>query len=274
MGEDAGQVAIQAIEAFQMSEKERWKLIQNGDFPVIQMSPEERFIDQMQIGYQLLKKQDSLAACQAWIDAWEIAKSMARPGMRTREEFVKAYPELEVYFENWCYDFMFELHNAGLHDTRFHEYRLQYIREFLSQFPNEDEDIILNFGRSQGEALWELGKHSEAEAVYTALVERLPDEAWAYIDWADQYWLMNDSLKQYDRAEAILQQALKRPKLKNRGDLWDRLANLYDEWGKPEKSKALRLEQKKAGQAVPKPQVVLIEQEAKKRTKRGRRKKK
>jgi predicted Zn-dependent protease len=83
---------------------------------------------------------------------------------------------------------------------------------------------------------------------------------------------MDDSLRQYDRAEAILQQALKRPNLKDRIDLWDRLADLYDEWGKPEKSKALRLEQKKAGQAVSQPQAVLIEQKAKKRTKRGRRK--
>jgi hypothetical protein len=43
VGEDAGQAAMQAIEAFQMSEKARWKQIQNGNFPVIQMSPEERF---------------------------------------------------------------------------------------------------------------------------------------------------------------------------------------------------------------------------------------
>ena len=274
VGADAGQAAIRSIEAFQMSEEARWKQIRDGNFPAIQISIEDRFIDQIQIGYQLLKKQDFVAACQDWVQAWEIAKTMALPEMRTREEFVKAYPEVEVYFENWCYDFMFELHNAGVHDPKFYGYRLQYVQEFLSQFPDEDEDTLLNFGRGQGEALWGLGKHSEAEAVYTALVERLPDEAWAYIGWADQYWLMNNSQKQYDRAEAIMQQALKRSNLKDRGDLCDRLAALYNEWGKPEKSKALRLEEKKASQAIPKPQVDLIEQKAKKRARRGRRKKK
>ncbi len=274
VGVYAGQVAIQAIDAFQMGEEVRWKQILEGNFPVIQLSPAERFIDQMQIGYQLLKKQDFVAACQDWMQAWEIAKTMALPEMRTREEFVKAYPELEIYFENWCYDFMFELHNAGVRDPKFYGYRLQYVQEFFNQFPDEDEDTHLNFGRGQGEALWELGKHSEAEAVYTALVERLPDEAWAYIGWADQYWLMNNSQKQYDRAEAIMQQALKRPHLKDRSDLCDRLAALYDEWGKPEKSKTLRLEEKKASHVVPKPQVDLSEQKAKKRARRGRRKKK
>jgi len=274
VGADAGQAAIRAIEAFQISEEARWKQIQAGNFPVIQVSTEERFINQMQIGYNFLNKQDIVAACQDWMKAWEIAKTMAQPEMRTREEFVKAYPELEIYFENWCYDFLFELQNAGAHDPRFYGIRLQYVQEFLSQFPDENEDTLLNFGRGQGEALWELGKHSEAEAVYTDLVKRLPDEAWAYIGWADQYWLMNSSPKNYDRAEAIMQQALKRSNLKDRNDLWDRLADLYDEWGKPEKSKVLRLEQKKASQAAPRPQVIQLEQKAKKHTRRGRRKKK
>lgn len=85
---------------------------------------------------------------------------------------------------------------------------------------------------------------------------------------------MNDSPKQYDRAEAILQQGVNRLNLKDRDDLWDRLADLYDEWGKPEKSKALQLELKKAGQAVTKPQAVQIEQKAKKGTKRKRHNKK
>ena len=68
--------------------------------------------------------------------------------------------------------------------------------------------------------------------------------------------------------------ALKRSNLKDRGDLCDRLAALYNEWGKPEKSKALRLQEKRVGQAIPTPQVDLIEQKAKKRARSGWRKKK
>lgn len=86
VGVDAGQSAIHAIDAFQMSEEAHWTQTQNGSLPVIQLAPEERFIDQMQIGYQFLEKQDFLAACQTWIQAWEIAKTMARPKMRTRYE--------------------------------------------------------------------------------------------------------------------------------------------------------------------------------------------
>jgi len=274
VGVDAGQSAIQTIDAFQMSEEAHWAQTRNGSLPVIQLAPEQRFIDQMQIGYQFLEKQDFLAACQTWIQAWEIAKTMARPEMRTRDEFSKAHPQLNPDFDNWCYDFMFELHNAGLDNRTFHEYRLQYIQEFFTQFPDEDNDVVLNFSSGRAEALWELGKQAESEAVYSDLVKRLPDEAWAYIGWADKYWILDKSPKQYARAEAIMLQALARPQLKNRPDLLERLTGLYKEWGKPEKASALRMAERKLNQTAANHQAVTKEQKQQKKRSRGRRGKK
>ncbi len=69
--------------------------------------------------------------------------------------------------------------------------------------------------------------------MFGALVERLPDEAWGYIGWADRYWLLDDSPKEYATAEAILRRALDRPNLQDRTDLLERLADMYDAWGKP-----------------------------------------
>ncbi len=126
-----------------------------------------------------------------------------------------------------------ELGNAGLDDPVYHEHRIRYVREFLAQFPDEGANHYVNFRRAEAESLWRMGRRDEAETVYAALVERLPDEGWGYIGWADQYWLLDKSLKDYSQAEAIMRRALARPTLRDRGDVLDRLAKLYDKSGKP-----------------------------------------
>jgi hypothetical protein len=133
----------------------------------------------------------------------------------------RVYPMVDHEFSNWCYDLMFELHNAGLSESAYHERRIEYIQEFLELFPGEknDADILLNFGRGKAEALWRLGRIPESEAVYANLVERLQDAGWAYIGWADEYWIFQDSSKDYARGEAILRQALQHPNLQDRSDV-------------------------------------------------------
>lgn len=79
-----------------------------------------------------------------------------------------------------------ELGNAAQLEPSYHERRLHYARQFLELFPGEDTLLHVNFMRAQGEALWWLGRQAEAEAVYTSLVERYPDEAWGHIGWADE----------------------------------------------------------------------------------------
>ena len=68
-----------------------------------------------------------------------------------------------------------------------------------------------------------LGRRTEAEQVYTALVEQLPDEGWGYIGWADHCWMYRDSPQDYGGAVAILQRALARPTLRDREHVIDRL---------------------------------------------------
>lgn len=111
---------------------------------------------------------------------------------------------------------------------------MKYIQEFFELFPGEksDEDTVLNFGRGKAEALWRLGRISESEVAFAALVERLPDAGWAYIGWSDEYWIFKDSSKDYARGEAILKQALQRPNLQDRSDVLERLKDLYRECGK------------------------------------------
>jgi tetratricopeptide (TPR) repeat protein len=217
---------LRAIDAFERDEARRWDQVRSGTLPPHVPSESDQLDELMQDGYDLLQSHQTTAACDRWLAAWEIVKHLARPEMKTVDAFDQAYPDLEQSVFNWSSDLEMELGNAGLDDSVYHERRLQYSREFLAQFPDEDANRYVNMLRAQGEALWHLGRSAEAEAVYAALAERLPDEGWAYIGWADNYWLLDDSPKEYATAEAILQRALARPALRDRGDVLERLEEL------------------------------------------------
>ncbi|MCP4540483.1 MAG: hypothetical protein GY832_25375 [Chloroflexi bacterium] len=228
--------ALRAIDAFHNKEIRRWKQVKAGTLPPIKLAVEEQVSDLIKAGYDLLKADQQITACDKWLEAWELIKQMAAPEMRTEIDFDNVYPEMLYSVFNWCSDMGMELHNAGVDDPVYHEHRLRYAREFLEQFPDVDENRHIDLKRAEGEALWNLGQRAEAETVYEKLVERLPDEGWGYIGWSDHYWIGGiHNPKEYERAEAILQRALARSNLSYRGDVLDRLDMLYGQWDKPEK---------------------------------------
>ena len=182
----------------------------------------------------LAKEHQFAAACDQWLRAWELAKQMATPEMTKLDDFREAHGGLTEFPLNWCGDLEMTLYDVGFENPVYWEHRLRYAREFVQQFPNEDTLNYLNFKRAEGEALWRLGRVEESEACYADLVQKLPDEAWAYIGWADGYWLFTDSAKDYEKGEAIMKRALDRPDLHDRNDVLDRLADLYQEWEKPQ----------------------------------------
>ena len=196
---------------------------------------EEKQLDRlMQAGYELLEnrrtsKDQVQAACDKWLDAWEQVKQMATPDMRTIDAFDYAYPNLTQFASNWTGDLEMELGNAN-----YHEQRIRYVHEYLDLFPDEDDDIYVLFKRAEGEALWRSGRQAEAESMYAALVEKLPDKAWAYIGWSDEYYIGAWTAKDYASGEAILLRALERPTLEERQDVLERLVRLYIEWGRPD----------------------------------------
>ena len=238
VGEHRARAALRAIDAFEEVETERWALVRAGTLPPIELTPDEQLDDLLQEGYDLLQAEQRTAACDRWLEAWALVTEMATPDMRTASAFDKAYPGMMQSLFNWSGDLEMELHNAGLHDPVYHEHRARYVNEYLTQFPDEDEDRYVMFRRAEGEALWYLERYAEAEAVYQALVERLPNKGWAYIGWSDQYHLSSGQPAHYERAEAILLQALDRPRLEDRVDVLDRLAHLYEKWGRPDKQRA------------------------------------
>ncbi|NTU80643.1 MAG: hypothetical protein HGA45_14910 [Chloroflexales bacterium] len=223
---------LRAIDVFAQAEEGRWAQLRAGTLPPIQLSPEEQLDELIPQGYQLVQAQQTIAACDIWLAAWDLVKQLARPDLRSPAELNEAY-RLTYSVDDWSVDLVWELGNAGIANPAYSEHQVQVGREALELFSDQIPDTVVNMMRAQGVALWRLGRRSEAEATYAALVKRLPDEGWAYIGWSDQYWLYQKTALDYEAADAILRRALARPALRDREFVLERLASLYTEWGKP-----------------------------------------
>ncbi|MCI0397220.1 MAG: hypothetical protein L0332_33725 [Chloroflexi bacterium] len=239
VGPERATAVLAAIDTFAQEEAKRWEQARAGTLLPPELPPEEELQELVKTGYDLLNSRQTAAACDQWLAAWELVKRLATPAMRTVEAFDNAYPGLWPPVSNWCMDLESELHNAGLHNLVYFEHRLRFARDFLAQFPDETADNQVIFRRAEGEALWLLGRPAEAEAIYQALVVAFPDNAWGYIGWSDEYYLWRDRPPNYRQAEAILRQALARPKLDDRPSVLERLAGLYKKWGKPQQAAAI-----------------------------------
>jgi hypothetical protein len=198
-----------------------------------------RLHELVQKGYDLLDANRDAGACDAWLEAWEIVKRAATPEMRSIKTFDAAHPGMSQRVFNWTGDLEMNLHNAGLRDPVYHEHRIRFAREYRARFPEMSDLSLLNLMRAEGEALWELDRLTESEAVYQALIARLPDQGWAYIGWSDHYHWARDGAVDYARAETLLLQALERPNLVDRIDVLDRLVDLYTAMDCPEKVEPL-----------------------------------
>jgi hypothetical protein len=189
----------------------------------------------VQKGYDLLDASRDAEACDAWLEAWEMVKHTATPEMRSVEAFDAAHPSILQGASNWTSDLEMNLHNAGLRNPVYHEHRIRFAREYRARFPEMDDLCLLNLMRAEGEALWELGRRVESEAVYQELIARLPDQGWAYIGWSDHYHWARGGAVDYTRVETLLLQALQRPNLEDRIDVLDRLVGLYTAMDRPDK---------------------------------------
>lgn len=188
----------------------------------------EQIDEQMQAGYSLLEAGRTADACDAWQQVWAWVREKVTPERNTPEALDEAFRGEQCIF-NWCQDFEMELENAGMDDAGYYRLRIRYCREFIEAFAGIGQSMRVNFMRAEAESHFRLGEVETAEARFGALVETYPDDADGYVGWSDEYWLLRSSPKDYDRAELILQRALKRPGLEGREFVQERLASLRAE---------------------------------------------
>ena len=78
-----------------------------------------------------------------------------------------------------------------------------------------------------------LGRRDTSDRLYREWLDAEPAWGWGWIGWADTYFLLlPDERHDLARAEAILRKGLAVPDVRDREDVLDRLAALYEDSGR------------------------------------------
>lgn len=91
VGEFGALPVLRAIDAFAQAEERRWAQLRAGTLPPIQLSPEEQLDELIPQGYRLIQAQQTAAACDVWLAAWDLVKQLIRPELRSPAELNEIY---------------------------------------------------------------------------------------------------------------------------------------------------------------------------------------
>lgn len=193
---------------------------------ILSMEQVEGLIDK---GLREKSNGDSISACDTWLKVWDVLKRRLKPEIKSLDSLEREYEGNHI-IGNFCQDLEEELHNVGLQDQAFFEKRINYCREFISYFPEEDELIMHNMRRSIAESYAELGNYAQADLEFKRLVEDYPNNPWGYIAWGDIYVSEKDinitrAKELYNKASLVV---------KDESDsmvLEERLTDLEDKYG-------------------------------------------
>ncbi len=164
----------------------------------------EQMSDLIDKGFQYISDDDYASACDIWLKVWDALKCRFKPEIKSLDYLDKKYLG-NFFILNFCQELEGELHNAGLKDQAYFEKRINYCREFINYFPEEDELIIHNMRRGIAESYTSLNNYEQADLEFKKLVEDYPDNPWSYIGWGDIYFFGKD--KNITRANELYNKA-------------------------------------------------------------------
>jgi tetratricopeptide (TPR) repeat protein len=200
----------------------------------------EMLDDRIQAGYDLLEQGESVAACRIWLEAWADAlRLLDKAGTQSIEAFDNRFRGTQSLF-NWIQDLEDELWNAGQRDRQFLAARIAVCEEGLRRFAADDALLTENRRRALAESYFALGETGKAEALYREWLQADPAWGWGWIGWSDCYRFGRPEGQDLARAEQLLRQGLAVAGVRDRHDLADRLADLYDELGRAEEAQGVR----------------------------------
>lgn len=219
----------------------------------------ERLDDKIQAGYDLLEQREAAAACRIWLEAWaEALRLLDKAGIQSIEEFDSRFRGTQSLF-NWIQELEDELWNAGQADRQFLAARIAVCEEGLRRFAAEDDLLTENWRRALAESYFELGETGKAEALYREWLQADPAWGWGWIGWSDCYRFRRAESRDLPRAEHILREGLAVSGVRDRHDLADRLADLYDEQGRAREAEAIRRQARKSPPAITRTREVSLE---------------
>ncbi len=218
----------------------------------------ERTDEWMQAGYAAQMRGDDAGAARHWIRTWEAVAAIARErGFATIEDLDEAFDGTQFVF-NWAQDLDDALHDAGLEEPRFWEEALRIAEEVLRLFPNESRLFTENKRRVVAESHAKLGRRDVSDGLYRGWLAADRAWGWGWIGWADTYFLLVEGERRdAARAEAILQDGLAVEDLRDRADLLERLADLYDDTGREAEAAETRRRIQEEEMAPEEPSVTL-----------------
>ncbi len=171
----------------------------------------ERICDFVQEGRDLREKGNLAEACDQWLTAWEYILAVIPDDSTTIEETDRTLPtflSLKAFIRTLDSD----LATVAEDDPAYHEHRLEFCREVCDQFPDADDEVLLDFRHFVADSLAELGRTTDSRAEFEALIEEYPEDPWAYKKLADSYWLDDSddlTIEEIERTAELYQAALK-----------------------------------------------------------------
>jgi tetratricopeptide (TPR) repeat protein len=201
--------------------------------------------NKMQDGYDLLKSGQAKAACSLWLDVWrDVLRIFDKTGMRSIKEFDQQFRGTE-FVSNWVQDLEMELWNAGLQERHFLAARIALCEEILLKLPTDksgrEHDITTgNWRRALAESYFEIGETKRAEKLFREWLDDEPQWGWGWIGWSDCYFFRQPSAEDLERSEQLLREGLAIADVRDRSDVLERLAGVYDEQGRGDQAREVR----------------------------------
>jgi tetratricopeptide (TPR) repeat protein len=204
----------------------------------------EMLDDQISEGYDLLAKGGAVAACDVWIGAWRhMLQIMEAFRVETLGDFDETFRGSYCLFDG-VEALTAELGNAGLDQERFLRERIAICEECLRRWPGEDPLFLGNVKSEMAEALFNLGETERATSLYNEWLAKDPQWGWGWIRWSDLFRWGEDETVNLPEAERILKQGLAVADVRDRADMFESLADLYQEMGREEDAERARQEMK------------------------------
>jgi len=189
----------------------------------------EMLDDWMHDGYQLDMKRCTAEACDIWLRVWSVLLPRFTPQMRTLDAATPVFQGTQCLF-NWVQDFSMALYNASLRDPRYAEAGICFMREVLDRFPDESDNLRMNFSCDIATLHFRCGQEKEGERLFREIIETRPYDSQGYVKLADELGAFRAAVDtrpvDYDRAIAVLEEALAKPVTDDED--WDLTLRLED----------------------------------------------
>jgi SEC-C motif len=199
--------------------------------------------DKMQAGYHHEENGDVTACASAWLDAWaDVLRLCDATGIGSIDEFDDRFSLTQSLF-NWISDLEMELGNAGIKDPSFDTARIEICEEALRRFTGMDELMTGNLRRAWAESLFTIGRAADGNALFRSWLDADPAWGWGWIGWSDCHRdrkTCPGGQVDLERAEELLLVGFDQPGVRDRADIADRLAFLYEEAGRADEARGWR----------------------------------